>query len=101
MNNQFNIIHLVNQKLEKEKTNTIGISIAMVIYSTGIASLNAAMAVQGKISLFILMTAIVLAVTTAVLSLSQQTLKLIAWSFIVSIIINIIMLFYQISIALA
>lgn len=101
MNNQFNIIHLVNQKLEKEKANTIGISIAMIIYSTGIASINAAMAVQGKISMFILMTAIVLAMTTTVLTLSLQPLKTIAWSFIVSVIINTIMLFYQIAIALS
>ena len=80
MSNQFNIIQRVNQKIEEEKENAFGISIALVMFSTGIASLNAAMAVQGKISLFILMTAIVLAMGTAVLSISQQPLKIVAWS---------------------
>lgn len=101
MSNQFNIIQRINQKVEKENQNAIGISIALVMFSTGIASINAAMAVQGKISMFILMTAIVLSVSTAVLTLSQQPLKTIAWSFIVSVIINTIMLFYQIAIALS
>jgi hypothetical protein len=101
MSNQFNIIQRVNQKIEKEKENAIGISIALVMFSTGIASINAAMAVQGKISMFILMTAIILAMSTAVLSLSLQPLRTIAWSFIASVIINVIMLFYQITIALS
>ncbi len=101
MSNQFNIIQKINQKIECEQVNTIGISIALVMFSTGIASINAAIAVQGKISLFILMTAIVLAMTTLVLSLSQQPIKAIAWSFIVSVILNTIMLFYQIAIALS
>ncbi|AUC84515.1 hypothetical protein CW731_04015 [Polaribacter sp. ALD11] len=101
MSNQYNIIQKINQKVAQEKENTIGISIAMVMFGTGIGSINAAMAVQGKISLFILMTAIVLAVGTAVLSISQQPLKTIAWAFIASIIINVAMLIYQISIALS
>lgn len=101
MSNQFNIIQRINQKLEKEKDNTIGISIALVMFSTGIASLNAAMAVQGEISMFILMTAIILAMSTAVLSISQQPIKTIAWSFIISVIINVVMLSYQIAIALS
>lgn len=96
MSSQFNIIQKINQKIEKEKENTIGVSIVLVMFSTGIASLNAAIAVQGKISMFILMTSIVLAMTTAVLSISQQPLKAIAWSFIASVIINTFLLFYQI-----
>lgn len=96
MSNPFNIIHNINQRIEQEKQNKIGISIAMIMFSTGIASLSAAMAVHGEVSMFILMTAIILTVGTAVLSISQQSLKIIAWSFIASVIINTIMLFYQI-----
>jgi hypothetical protein len=101
MSTQFNIIQKINQKIEQEAENAPGISIALIMFSTGIASLNAAMAVHGKISLFILMTAIVLATATAVLAISLQPLKTIAWSFIVSVIINVIMLIYQISNALS
>lgn len=101
MGYQLNIIQRINQRVEKEKANTIGISIALLMFGAGVASINAAMAVQGQVSIFILMTAIILAMTTAVLSISQQPLKSIVWSFIISILINTIMLFYQIAIALS
>jgi hypothetical protein len=105
MSNPLNIIqrvnHSINQRVEQERKNSIGISVALLMFSTGIASINAAMAVQGKISMVILMTSIVLAMATAVLAISQLSFKAITWFFIASVLINSILLIYQIAIALS
>lgn len=92
----FNLVKRINAKIEKEKENAIGISIAFVMIGTGLASITAALAVHRELSLPILMTVTILAMATNAAVISQQPLKTTAWLFMISIVVNILLLFYQI-----
>ncbi len=92
----FNLVKRINAKIEKEKGNAIGISIAFVMVGTGLASITAALAVHGTLSLPILMTVTILAMATNAAVISQQPLKTTAWLFLVSMGVNILLLFYQV-----
>ena len=92
----FNLIKYVNAKIEKEIENAIGVSIAFVMIGTGLASITAALAVHRELSLPVLMMATILAMATNAAVISQQPLKTTAWLFLVSIVVNIILLVYQI-----
>lgn len=91
-----NLVKRINDKIKKEKENAIGISIAFVMIGTGLASFTAALAVYKELSLPILMTVTILAMATNAAVISQQPLKTTAWLFIISIIVNIVLLIYQI-----
>lgn len=86
----------INQLIEKEKTNAIGISLALVMFGTGIASITAAMAVSTS-SFIILMIATVFAMGANVMAISQRSFKTIVWTFIINIALNIGLIIYQIS----
>jgi len=92
----FNIIKSINAKIAKEKENAMGISLAAVMFGTGLASITAALAVHREVSIFILMTATILAMTTNAAVISQQPLKTVVWLFIINIVINTMLLFYQV-----
>ncbi len=92
----FNLVKWINAKIEKEKENAIGISIAFVMIGTGLASITAALAVHKELSLPILMTVTILAMATNAAVISQQPLKRTAWLFMISIVVNILLLFYQV-----
>ena len=90
----WNPIQIINQIIEKEKTNSIGISVALIMFGTGIASITAALAVDSS-SFIILMVATILAMGSNVMAISQRTFKTIVWSFIFNIGINIGLIIYQ------
>ncbi|MBL4606149.1 MAG: hypothetical protein JKY02_10955 [Flavobacteriaceae bacterium] len=89
-------ISRINLIIEKEKINSIGISIALIMLGTGIASITAAMAVSTS-SFFILIGITILAMGSNVVALSQRSFKTIVWAFIVNIGLNIGLIIYQIS----
>ena len=92
----FNLIKSINAKIEEEKENAIGISIAFVMVGTGLASITAALAVYKELSLPILMAVTILAMATNAAVISQQPLKTTAWLFVTSMVINILLLIYQV-----
>lgn len=92
----FNLVKSINAKIEKEKENAIGVSIAFVMIGTGLASITAALAMHKSPSMFILMTVTILAMATNAAVISQQPLKTVTWLFLVSIVVNTILLFYQV-----
>ena len=92
----FNLVKSINAKIEKEKENAIGISIAFVMIGTGLASITAALAMHRDPSMFILMTVTILAMATNAAVISQQPLKTVVWLFLINLIVNAIMLSYQI-----
>jgi len=92
----FNLVKRVNAKIEKEKENAIGISIAYVMIGSALASITAALAVHKELSLPILMTVTIFAMATNAAVISQQPLKTTTWLFMISIVVNMLLLFYQI-----
>ncbi len=85
----------INKKIEREKENAIGISIALIMLGTGIASLSAALPVHKEVSMIILMTTTTLAMGANVTVLSQQSFKVIVWAFLINIIVNSFLIIYQ------
>lgn len=94
-NKPTSIIDLINQKIEKEQHNSIGISVILIIVNTMIASATAALAIHGEVSMFILMFACVTAMGTNAAVFSQRAFKYVAWAGIISIIGNSILAIYQ------
>jgi hypothetical protein len=92
---RFNLINYINTKIEQEKTNAIGITIMLIMFGTGIASITAALSVHGGVSLPILMGSTLLAMGSNAIAISQQPFKVIVWAFIVNIIINSLLLIFQ------
>jgi hypothetical protein len=90
------IINWINTSIEQEEENKIGISFIYVMVGSGVASITAALAVYGSVSMPILITASILTMGTNVAVISQQTFKFSTWLFIVSLLINTFLLFYQI-----
>lgn len=95
-NTRFQLIQYINAIIEKEKSNAIGITIMLIMLGTGIASITAALAVQGEISLPVLMVSTVFAMGANATAISQQPFKTIVWAFILNITVNSLLLVYQI-----
>ena len=93
---RFSLINWINKSIEREQKNAIGISLIYVMVGSGIASLTAALSVNGTVSLPIIITTACLAMGTNAAVLSQQPFKLSTWFFIVSVTINTVLLGYQI-----
>ena len=91
---KLNLIQRINRLVEKEKSNSIGISIALIMFGTGIASITAALAVDNN-SFFILMLATAAAMGANVTAISQRSFKTISWAFIINISLNILLIAYQ------
>ena len=91
----FNFIEKINNIILKEKANSIGISIALIMLGTGIASITAALAVTN--SFFILMVATILAMGANVTAISQRKFKTIVWAFTINISVNLLLILYLIS----
>ncbi|MEQ6122815.1 hypothetical protein AAON49_01275 [Pseudotenacibaculum sp. MALMAid0570] len=83
----------INLLIEKEKTNSIGISIALIMFGTGIASITAALAVD-KSFFIVLMLATILAMGSNVMAISQRSFKTVVWSFIINILVNVALIIY-------
>ncbi len=92
----FSLITRINQKIEQEKDNAIGITIALIMFGTGIASLTAAMAVNGDVSMVILLCATICAMSANAIAISQQPFKIVFWAFVINIFVNSFLLLYQI-----
>lgn len=91
----FSPILWVNEFIEREKTNALGITLAYIMIGTGIGSITAALSVHNSVNLFILMTATSLAMATNASAISQQPFKTTTWLFIINVLINTAMLIYQ------
>lgn len=89
------LLNFINKKIEREKENAIGISVALIMLGTGIASLSAALSVHQEVSMIILMTTTTLAMGANVTVLSQQSFKVIVWAFLINIIVNSFLIIYQ------
>lgn len=87
----------VNDFIEKEKTNSLGITLAYIMIGTGVGSITAALSVHNTVNIFILMTSVSLAMATNAAVISQQSFKLTTWLFIISIKVNALFLIYQIA----
>ncbi len=94
----FNIINRINKAIEKETINAIGISVALIMLGTCLASITVAIAAS-KGLFIILMTCAVLAMGANVVALSQRSFKTIVWAFIINVGINFIALIYLISLS--
>ncbi len=94
---QFNLINTINKKIEEEKQNAFGISILLITAGTMIASINAAFALNGDVSYFILAVSLILTTTTNVSAISQQPFKIVVWSFIINVLVSSFLIIYQIS----
>lgn len=91
----FSPIVKVNEYVEKEKTNALGITLVYIMVGTGIGSLTAALSVHNSVNLLILMTSASLAMATNAAALSQQPFKITTWFFIINVLINTALLIYQ------
>jgi hypothetical protein len=95
-NNSFSLISWVNNFAKREKTNALGITVMYIMVGSGIASLTAALSVYDGVSIPILIISSFLAMGTNAAVISQQTFKFSTWFFIVNVVINTALLFYQI-----
>lgn len=89
------LIGHINKVIAREQKNALGITLVYIMVGTGIASITAALSVHEGVSLPILMTAASLAMGTNASALSQQPFKITTWFFIVNVIVNSILLIYQ------
>lgn len=89
------IFALINQFINKEKRNSVGICAFYMTVGTAIASITVGFSVFGNLNLFVYMTAITLAMLTNVSALSLQSFKTTTWLFISSVVINVMLLSYQ------
>ncbi len=93
----FSPILWVNQFISREKTNAIGITLGYIMAGSGVGSITAALSIHNVINMPILMTSISLAMATNCVVLSQQSFKITTWVFIVSIIVNSLLLIFQLT----
>ncbi|CAL2103171.1 conserved membrane protein of unknown function [Tenacibaculum sp. 190130A14a] len=91
----FNIINLINKRIDQEKENAIGLAVVFIMVGTMIASISAALAIHGKINLFALVFSCITAMGANATAISQQPFKTIVWAFIINIIGNILLIIYQ------
>jgi hypothetical protein len=92
----FHPINFINKKIEAEKNNAIGIPVFVIMYNTGIASLTVGLSLHQNISYLILAISTILTMTILVLVLNVTKLKTLIWFFLISSLVNTILLFYQI-----
>ncbi|WP_428743073.1 hypothetical protein [Tenacibaculum sp.] len=90
------ILTYINQKIAEGEKNSIGISIILITVGSMIASITAALAVDGDVNLFALIFACATAMGANAVAISQRPFKAIVWAFIISFLGNIFMIFYQI-----
>ena len=92
------LINSINKFIEKEKVNSIGITLVYIMVGTGLGSISAAMsALHNTVNLFVLSLSVCLAMATNAAVLSQQSFKITTWLFIINVIANVLMLIYLIS----
>lgn len=92
---KLNIIDIINNKIKQEESNAIGISIILLIASSMVASFSAALSVHHDVNLFALIVTCVSAMGANAIALSLQTFKAITWGFLTAIIINVLLIIYQ------
>ena len=95
-NNSLSLINWVNDFAQKEKTNALGITVMYIMVGSGIASLTAALSVYDGVSIPILIISSFLAMGNNAAIISQQTFKFSTWFFIVNVVVNTALLFYQV-----
>lgn len=94
----FNIISHINKAIEREAINAIGISVALIMLGTCLASITVALSAS-KGMFVLLMLCAVLAMGANVVALSQRSFKTVVWSFIINVGINFIALIYLVSLS--
>ena len=91
----FNLITAINNRIDKEKENAIGISVILIMAGTMIASFSAALAVHGEINILPLIFTCISAMGANAIAISQRPFRIVAWAFIVNILGNILLIIYQ------
>ena len=91
----FNLITLINKRIERESENAIGLAVVFIMVGTMIASISAALAIHGSINLFALIFSCITAMGANAVAISQRPFKTIVWAFIINIIGNILLVIYQ------
>jgi hypothetical protein len=94
----FNIISHINNAIERETINAIGISVALIMLGTCLASITVALSAS-KGMFILLMLCASLAMGANVMALSQRSFKTVVWSFIINVGINFIALIYLVSLS--
>ncbi len=94
-NKKATIIDLINRKIEKEKDNSIGITIVLIMINTMIASVSVALSIYNDISFIPLIFGCVAAMGTNAAAFSQSPFKYIAWACIISVLGNSLLAIYQ------
>ncbi|MDX8554649.1 hypothetical protein MK851_13580 [Tenacibaculum sp. 1B UA] len=92
--NSMGITAYINKKIAEGERNSIGVSIILITVGSMIASITAALAIDGEVHLFALIFACVTAMGANATAISQQPFKIIAWAFIINIVGNISLIFY-------
>ncbi len=93
--NSNGIIATINKTIAKVEPNSIGISIMLITVGSMVASFTAALAVHGEVNLFALIFACVTSMGANAVAISQRPFKVIVWAFIINIVGNIFMIFFQ------
>ncbi len=94
---QITLIETINNWIAKERKNYFGICGMLLIIGTGLASIPVAIATS--LQMFILAgVSVVLAMAGNVMVISQQSLKTVVWTFIISMTVNILLMIYLIGI---
>ena len=94
------LVKAVNDWISKEESNYFGICGMLLIVGTGLASIPVAIATG--LQLFIITgICVVLAMAGNVMVISQQPLKTVVWTFIVSMTVNTLLMMYLIFISFA
>ncbi len=94
--NNTGILAYINKKIAEGERNSIGVSIMLITVGSMIASITAALAVNGDVNFFALVFACITAMGANATAISQRPFKIIAWAFIINIIGNISLIFYLI-----
>ncbi|MEE3999134.1 hypothetical protein V1T75_02200 [Tenacibaculum sp. FZY0031] len=92
--NSMGIKAYINKKIAEGERNSIGVSIILITVGSMIASITAALSVNGAVNLFALIFACVTAMGANAAAISQRPFKIIAWAFIINILGNISLIFY-------
>lgn len=90
------IISFINEKIQAEEKNAIGIAVILIIAGTMIASISAALAVHGEIAILPLIFSCVSAMGANAIAISQRPFKMIVWAFAINILGNSLLIIYQI-----
>ncbi len=91
----FSLISVINNWVKKEEKNAIGISILFIMVGTMVASISAALAINGTIAYFPLIFTCLSAMGANVTAISQRPFKVVTWAFIINILGNLALIIYQ------